>query len=367
MNSTALDTLAGRLSLFPGRPLPTVQRHRPRGIERLFRGQPAEALPGLLASVYTLCGHAHRLTARRAISAAQGVVTTLAPEDIQSLQRHTVREHARRITLDWPVLAGLRSVDTMPVFQRCPAVASLSAAAAPHTDDMNAWLHADVLGMPPPAWRSAVRREGAAWLQNWCETTDTPAARSLRVAASQARHIAIATCPLRLQDDPIAQHALAAALAASASFIDAPQSHGSCAETGPWTRAHDPATGTHQNAWMRLAARLADLVHLCAPEGSAWLSHGALNTGPNEGLAWTETARGLLVHWLRLDGARVADGRVLAPTDWNFHPRGVVAQALTQLPLGDETQGPTRWLVAAFDPCVAHECVLPHEDEAACA
>jgi hypothetical protein len=367
MSSNMLDTLAGRLSLFPGRPLPTVRRHRPHGIEHLFRGQPTEALPGLLASVYTLCGHAHRLTARRAISAAQGAVAALTPEDAQSLQRHTVREHARRITLDWPVLAGLRSADTMPVFQRCPALASLTATAAPHTDDMNAWLDADVLGMPPPAWRSAMRREGAAWLKDWCETTNTPAARSLRVAASPARAITIAARPLQLHGDEAAQHALAAALAASADFIDAPQSHGACAETGPWTRAHDPATGTHQNAWMRLAARLADLVHLCAAEGSAWLAHGAIHTGPNEGLAWTETARGLLVHWLRLDGARVADCRVLAPTDWNFHPRGLVAQALMQLPTGDETHDPTRWLIAAFDPCVAAERVLHHGEGVACA
>jgi hypothetical protein len=232
---------------------------------------------------------------------------------------------------------------------------------------MNAWLHADVLAMPPSAWLASLQRGGETWLLNWCETTDTPAARSLRVAASQARAITIAARPLQLQSDEGVQRALAAALATSASFIDAPQSHGACAETGPWTRAHDPATGTHQNAWMRLAARLADLVHLCAPEGAAWLAHGALNTGPNEGLAWTETARGLLVHWLRLDGARVADCRVLAPTDWNFHPRGLVAQALTHLPTGDETHDPTLWLVAAFDPCVAHERVLHHGEGVACA
>jgi Nickel-dependent hydrogenase len=367
MNSAALDTLAGRLRLLPGRPLPTVQRQRPQGIERLFRGQPSEALPGLLASIYTLCGHAHRLTARRAIAAAQGASTVLTPDDAQSLQGHTVREHARRITLDWAVLAGLGSAVTMPVFQRCPVLASASAAAPRWADDMNAWLHADVLGLPPPAWRSASRREGEAWLLEWCETTDTPAARSLRVAASAARAIAIAACPLRLQDDEVAQHALAAALSASASFIDAPQSHGTCAETGPWTRAHDHATGTHQNAWMRLVARLADLVHLCAPEGAAWLAHGALNTGPNEGLAWTETARGLLVHWLRLDGARVADCRVLAPTDWNFHPRGLVAQALSQLPTGDEANDTTSWLIAAFDPCVAVERVRHLDEGVVCA
>jgi len=197
-SSAALDALAGRLSLFPGRPLPSVRRDRPQGIERLFRGQPAEALPGLLASVYTLCGHAHRLTARRAIAAAKGDVRPPTLDDTRSLQGHTVREHARRITLDWPRLAGLGPASTMPAFERCPALAALSPVTAPtRSADMNAWLHADVLGMPPPAWRSALRREGAAWLLDWCETTDTPAARCLRAAASTALGIPLAARPLQ--------------------------------------------------------------------------------------------------------------------------------------------------------------------------
>ena len=65
------------------------------------------------------------------------------------------------------------------------------------------------------------------------------------------------------------------------------------------------------------------------PVGGA--AEGALPLADGEAIAWTEMARGLLVHWVRLEdspsGPRVADCRVLAPTEWNFHPRGVLAQA----------------------------------------
>jgi hypothetical protein len=74
-------------------------------------------------------------------------------------------------------------------------------------------------------------------------------------------------------------------------------------------------------------------------------------------------ARGLLIQWVRLDPAEAQDAtadprveacRVIAPTEWNFHPHGAVAQVLATLP---PTVRPCRvhLLAAAFDPCVGLE------------
>jgi hypothetical protein len=38
-----------------------------------------------------------------------------------------------------------------------------------------------------------------------------------------------------------------------------------------------------------------------------------------------ETARGLLMHEIALDGERIADYFIVAPTEWNFHPQGPTA------------------------------------------
>ena len=99
---------------------------------------------------------------------------------------------------------------------------------------------------------------------------------------------------------------------------------------------------------MRLIARLVDLLRLAAPGGAHWLAEGALPLARGEGIAWTEMARGLLVHWVRArDGRRgptraCARYRVLAPTEWNFHPHGVLAQALAALRgAGDAAAGDT--------------------------
>ena len=62
-------------------------------------------------------------------------------------------------------------------------------------------------------------------------------------------------------------------------------------------------------------------------------------------------ARGLLLHWVQLDEQHcVQDYRVLAPTEWNFHPDGALAQALTKLSPDDAAAA---WcLTSAYDPCV---------------
>jgi len=51
---------------------------------------------------------------------------------------------------------------------------------------------------------------------------------------------------------------------------------------------------------------------------------------------------------------------VLAPTEWNFHPEGVAAQALAALPPDmPGLAARVRLLMAALDPCVPFEIAAP--------
>ncbi|RWA46010.1 hypothetical protein AU476_37450 [Cupriavidus sp. UYMSc13B] len=85
--------------------------------------------------------------------------------------------------------------------------------------------------------------------------------------------------------------------------------------------------------WALLGTRLAELVRLALDGGDRCLDWGAVATGPWRGLAWVEMARGLLVHQVEIDPAtqRVQACHVVAPTEWNFHPEGEVAQRLARL------------------------------------
>jgi Ni,Fe-hydrogenase I large subunit len=79
--------------------------------------------------------------------------------------------------------------------------------------------------------------------------------------------------------------------------------------------------------------------------------------GPGHGRALVDTARGLLMHEIALDGDRIADYFIVAPTEWNFHPQGPLAGWLMGRDAVDRealTAFAAR-AVAALDPCVRWE------------
>jgi coenzyme F420-reducing hydrogenase alpha subunit len=89
---------------------------------------------------------------------------------------------------------------------------------------------------------------------------------------------------------------------------------------------------------------------------------GVFAAADGAGVAVVETARGLLLHRAVLSGGRVADYRIVAPTEWNFHPAGPLVQGLE----GEEAidaallERNARLAVEALDPCVACNVEIVH-------
>jgi hypothetical protein len=367
---SGVDQLAGSLRVRPGAPLPeALHSGRQDWAGKIGRGQPASALPGLLSGLFSLCGHAHRLCAQLAINAA-APSTVATPADVaQRLRIETAQEHVRRIGLDWPrLLAGpsgeVCTDAAMAALQACLLLKTATPADNPWPAALD-WLQRECLQMPAVTWLRAWQACGADWLLDWGRrhTGWLPALlHSAREAdTGPALDMAQALC---VHADPGALRTLAAALAHEHSFAMRPQWHGASAHTGPWARQHTPDDGLALTPWALLGSRLAELVRLClsgdeAQGGAPWLGFGALQTGERQGLAWVEMARGLLVHQVEIDAsvepAKVLACRVLAPTEWNFHPQGEVARRLAALDRGLPAPVLTRQvglLMAAFDPCV---------------
>lgn len=345
--------LTGRVRLRPGRPLPTIHNERPLLAERIAPGRRAEELPDLLGALFTLCSHAQRATARRAVAAAQGMAAVSSPAQRQALRAATAREQVLRIVHDWPrLLPGATLGEPALLLRSCPLFRD-ELPVEQRLAELPGWLAHHWLSCSVERWLQHFGAEPEAWPLRWCRTLETPPARLLRTQAEALWRLATPARPLALLNQPLAHMPrLARRLAGQPGFCLAPHWLGEPAETGPWTRVNDPVPWPLHNAGMRLIARLVDVLRLAAPDGADWLAEGALPLAHGEGIAWTETARGLLVHRVLLDdGERVHAAQVLAPTEWNFHPRGVLAQTLAAL---RGTEGATQAVRAAvaFDPCV---------------
>ena len=380
MTLTRANDLAGVLRVMPGRPRPhNLVSSRRDWAALLTRGVPAASLANRLGSLFSLCGHAHRLCAEMAVNAALGRSALARANAAQDLQQETLREHVRRISLDWPgqLASGLPAEQARQqahaALQQCPLFTA-SLADGPGEQHkaiglgLQPWLEAHLLGLPAQAWLAHWEQDPGAWLRTWSDTGPGWLASLLRQARPLADKAAPAAAFLRVHASETGLRVLADGLNRQPGFTRQPLWRGQCAETGPWTRLRQTNPEKINTPWLRLGSRLAELVRLTLTDepdrqGSAWLDMGSMATARCEGLAWVEMARGLLVHHVQLDGAgddaRVVSCQVLAPTEWNFHPQGAVALALEGLPTM-LTQGVSRevdLLFSAYDPCVTHEIV----------
>ncbi|MBI3156271.1 MAG: hypothetical protein HYZ20_12785, partial [Burkholderiales bacterium] len=353
---------------------------------------------------------------RLALAAARGQPPPDAAATARALRADTLREHLRRIVLDWPAaLAGeTPSAAELQTLRDGPAFAAEASSGEPEAAEpagsdeaalrAHRWIERELLGDDAAGWLAAWDRDADSALDAWTARAPTPTARRLRACRDAARAIRQPVRRLAIAGDADALAAIAAALRADPAFALAPRAEGDAFESGCWARAADPAPERHPDAWLRLGARLAEVVRLALPAGDAG-APGALRFGAlalaadrrpaapghqvgqgagcvraatgaasadgspeaarglgaatgacGEGLGWCEMARGLLLHRIRLDRDgdrwRVAECDVLAPTEWHFHPHGPVAQALARLPR-DGSKAGVRLLAAAFDPCVA--------------
>lgn len=355
------DELIGRLTLRPGAQPPIVCERPMVGaalLERLTAGRRAVLLPELLASVFTLGAPAQRGTARRAVAAALGGADS--DDDAAAIALHTAHEHLQRFALDWPAHAAPRNAAPPGVawLREAPTLARSGDAPAA-LGELAHWLQRRLFGMPLARWLTGWQREGGAWLTQWCAGSAHPVAQWFGSVQAAARSIEFECRSLDVLDAAErGVHELGHALAADPRFAEQPLWRGAAAETGPWTRCGQ--RDRVRSVWDRLGARLADLARIAS---GVPLARGALRLGPGVGIAWTEMSRGLLVHWIELEGggacnaqtARAARYRVLAPTEWNFHPAGAFGRRVAAASLDTAS---LRLAAAALDPCVAFDVAL---------
>ncbi len=387
VSPTPWDTLAGQYRLRPGNTVSVVGQ-RPVLLEgrlgRLLRGQRGEQVGRSLSRVFTLCAHAHRRTCELALAVAHGGQPILLPtEPPVALWLETARDHLRSIALDWPQrLPELRGVSNLDWLRDCPLpLFSTQAPADAYSSiemllQLRQWLEQHVLGQSIDKWLLDHYQPDA--LLDWCnaQAAHLPPARYLGECYPIANSLRPSTRCLHVLDEGATQQhqqlsQLAQSMVEEPDFVQRPSWLGQCAENGPWIRLrHRQDEGAVQHsAWTRMSARWTELVELAAASqqvssfvDTPLLSSGAMRLGQGQALAWCEMARGLLLHWVQLDaGGSVQDYRVLAPTEWNFHPQGALAGAVASLAPDDGKKA--NLLAAAFDPCVACTIELSGSNE----
>lgn len=342
---------------------------RPAVAERVLSGKPIDEAVALVPQLFSICGRAQAMAARlaAAASAEAGVPDGAAPspplDPVESaLYAEVAFDALWRALIDWRRALGAEPDAT--------ALAAVRSALA--NNDRTALrevVEREVLGESCETWLDG----DLATLERWVDDAATPAARLLSdVFQDDPRQGAVHTPLLPSFADEATIKTVTANLYLDPDFERAPHWAGQPAQTGALARMRDvPRVAAAIRAYgcgtlARLAARLTELAQVVLGRRFATPIAGRRALGEGCGLGWAETARGAVLHLIeRAEGGRstrVACYRIVAPTEWNFHPQGALRDGLLGAAAADEMRLRQRasWLIGALDPCVTWRLEIGH-------
>lgn len=392
-----------------------IDSSRPLTATRVFAGKPATEVAAQLPLLYSVCQTAQALACVQACEGLLGIRPAPAAAAQRTLLAlaETAKEHLWRLLLDWPrALAPLG--DTPPAQPpqlgialraylalrracadhdplRPGAVAAqtdATAAAAPIAtlvDLAEQWVFAT----PPRVWLDQVGDADA--LLRWASgAVSAPAALVRAIQRDGMADLGRNRVPTLAPEPNEAElNRIEQALAGGDAdhFVARPCLDGTPMETTPLAReiairgvVAELAQRYGNGLLPRLAAVLLELARTLAAleQAAASCSAGAstaagiparssARTGAAIGIA--QAARGLLVHRIAGAADRVTRYHILAPTEWNFHPRGVVAEGLAAIARDLDGRADDallqRWAalyITAVDPCVAYRLEITDGD-----
>ena len=366
---------------------------RPVKLCAMLVGRDVGAAMTLLPRLFGVCRIAQTVAGLAAVEAALGIV----PASSQLAARRflvaaeSLEQTAWRLLLDWPRCVGasptleplkrlrqLLSALPLKLFpdlawnriggaRLTPAMADLAAML----DHLQLAIHQAVCGdASRNGWPLTDRRSFERWLRHG----STPAASTLRFLCEQglADFGRGSVEPLPEFDLAVLERRMAAA--DGYTFCARPDLEGAVHETGALARLwRHPLIADlradHGNGllarwvarWVEMNGLLAELrgqFALLEKHSGASMEQTSAGTG----LGLVESARGRLCHRVAVAAGQVIDYKILAPTEWNFHPEGPLTRGLLGARVEVAGAPPARRAVAllatAFDPCVGFELVV---------
>lgn len=365
-----------------------IRSSRPLTAARVFEGKTPHLVLQQLPLLFSVCGVAQATAAVQAIQQASALPPDPQVQSARHLLLHmeTAREHLWRILVDWPRLLG-ETGDAAQIAPLQSLLPALRKALFPdgdafsveallrverselveQFDRLDTLLAVSVYGCAPADWLATQSADG---LYDWYQREESIAARLIREVSELGwQGVGAADCGF-LPDLPTGSLDRRLIAPDADRFVAEPRWENASYETTPLARQRSQQLikalqRQHGNGLLtRLAARLVELARV--PETLRQLAIQLESELPEPdddtlpagtGIGQVEAARGRLVHRVELTNSHVRRYQILAPTEWNFHPSGVVARALGSLQEPNEAllRRQANLLINAVDPCVSYD------------
>jgi uptake hydrogenase large subunit len=329
---------------------------RPLLAERLFAGKTPEEAMRLAGVVFALCPMAQSFALSRALEA---LGLNIPGPDLEAVVGERVGSAIHHAALNLiPATHGTARFEDVRRARKAAlagdwlALADLANRVA---DELEACAQADVWSQPGPHGTRAVHhfldsKNGVKLALNH-KVSAQP-----RFQGNETRTSPQARTPFL--NNLAASEALAW-LRLDQGFANTPTRSDQPCEVGP----HEAPTG--QLPAGRLHALAVSLrraaANLGSAEGRAELALQGASTCVDEGTACSVvmTSRGPFALTLRLDqGGRIQSATSVAPTEWNFHPEGSLADGIVGWPVTGAGLAHANRVIMSLDPCVEVRVML---------
>lgn len=335
---------------------------------RLLIGRLPENAVQLVPMLYSICGKAQQAAAIAATSAAQGNTLQQDKDIERGVACEAMQEHLWRLLLDWPERLELPKHQQQ--FVRWHGALKELSAGKGGAEKLSAELHQVLLGMTHAEWEQI---DSYAKLSEWQGSGQGLLAPVFASLDHKESHLEFdgkpGACAL-LPNWNAAEVLQIYVGQLEHEFAVMPHYEGNPMETGALVLAqHAPLlqellSKRPSRLLARLIARLADLLDSAEALALDTLASRVQSVSASNatGLSVVQTARGMLLHHVRIASERIEEYLIVAPTEWNFHPQGALVNGLTGLKENDEKRllEIVKTFVLSLDPCVEHEIEISH-------
>jgi len=373
---------------------------RPLHATKIFIGKTPEQVLAIIPLLFSVCGVAQSRAALIAIEQNLKVESEAEQETARDMLVlvENAKEHMFRLFIDWPQLFNLKtSNNNMPyisqmlgefkaaLFHNGEAL-SLDSKLNTHFTDVDylieqfeLYLQQHVFNQTTQDW---LKITDVHALHEWAQQNDSVAANSINYIREQAwASQGLTDCerlPALDEGDLLEKFNASNA----ENFIAQPQWQGQCYETTTLSRQFEQPLiqALHREFGSALitrwVARLVELANIPQQlRNQLQLLTDTSTTSDNiadkvtnkksgmgkavRGMAQIEAARGRLIHHVEIENGIISKYQILAPTEWNFHPQGLVAKSLGSLANSNhnkkEIEHLAHLVINAIDPCVGYQ------------
>ena len=368
----------------------SITSTRPLHITRLFAGKSIDSVADIMNALYQLCNTAHRFAFLRLLD--ESAVIKLSQNEIQAykllLDLETIREHCFSISSKWSQDSG-NSVDTN-IINLLVILKEINSTLFANTDplsladkELQSFNSIDklIIKLEQQLQNLLIGSEnnaesiftGIDSFNNWLQYGES---KSVTFLNYLQQHQLNKIGDVKVSHLPDLDLQEVSALLNNDAYIKHPSYQNVTYETTPYSRQSrhqliKQLVNIHGNGVLtRAVAQLLEIFELLNKVKHDYRDIESENISysiqlpvlETRALVQLEAARGRLVHQLSIEDEKIKTYQILAPTEWNFHPEGVLNHMIESLNFTDKEDliKKIKLLVNAIDPCVGYSVEVDH-------